>query len=548
MARIAIVDGASGHTIDATISLEARGKPIRGAFVAIQSETDMILGRITEVVMTNPIHENPTFAPVIMKQGSIPYWSADVDIERAKIEIISVLDLTTEQRVPLRRNAASGTEIMPVDQATMSQFAIEKQHFMVLGHVPNSGLLASVVNRHNGPASDDTGDLGGYGEARHTAIFGQSGSAKTVLLTMQIAGRLAAHPQMGLLMPDTSGDLADPTRHSRGDFRWNYDDVLKAAGVRIDRIPISNIRLTSTDTLANKLQPLLAKRINMAADNARRLSDLIVNALFGTQDVDASQLNARTILTHAAAQIANCYSTPAQKKEKPQDVANIVNDSNLFAVFDRELARVRDLFDGRFPVRDLVRDVLSDGRKIIIEMTGIHESDHRFVMHEIMRQLVSQANRIYHSGATANALVVLDEGQRWVPEGSDDDEGLSDIIKDGFRTTRKLGVGWFIVAQSPAGLSKKVIRDCHTWWFGRNLGIGADRAHVEDILSKDGAEAYRQLAIQGGYFWVAAGLDNNFGTGTTYFAIHPFGGDATKAFIDANTQIFGGRNAAVAAA
>jgi hypothetical protein len=544
MTRLAIVDGASAYEIDATISLEARGTPIRGAFVVIDSGNDRILGRITEITMSNPIHQDTAFAPTIMKQGSIPFWSADVDIEKAKVEIIAVLDTATMERVPLRRNASSGTPIQSADQTAMNQFALEKQHFVVLGHVPNSGLLASVVNRHNGPASNDDGDLGGYGEARHTAIFGQSGSAKTVLLTTLLAGRLAAHPQLGLLMPDTSGDLADPTRHSRGDFQWNYAEVLKTAGVKIERIKIADIRLTSTATLIKKLAPVFRNRINMAAENAQRLADYVVNDLFGESDVDVARLTTEAILTLAEQHIAKCYSAAAQKKEKPQEVNEILQTPNRRAVFDSDFRRVRELFDGRFPVRDLVRDVLQNSRKIIIEMTGISQADHQFVMREIMMRMIGVANKIFHSGEMANALVVLDEGQRWVPEGTDDEEGLSEMIKDGFRTTRKLGVGWFVVAQSPAGLSKKVIRDCHTWWFGRNLGIGADRSHIEDILSKEGAEAYRLLAIQGGYFWIGAGLDNNIGTGTSYFTLHPFGGDATAAFIEANSHIFRGQHAA----
>ena len=58
------------------------------------------------------------------------------------------------------------------------------------------------------------------------------------------------------------------------------------------------------------------------------------------------------------------------------------------------------------------------------------------------------------------------------------------------------------------------------------------------MLGKDGAEAYNQLQIQGGYFWVGSGLDNNIGNGANYFTIHPFEGDATNAFMDANPHIF----------
>lgn len=544
MTRLAIVDGASGYEVEATISLEARGTPIRGSFVVIDSENDRILGRITEITMTNPVHQDAAFAPTIMKHGNIPFWSGDVDIERAKVEIIAVLDTKNGKRIPLRRNASSGTAIESADQVAMNQFSLEKMHFVNLGHVPNSGLMASIINRHNGPASDESGDLGGYGEGRHVVFFGQNGSGKTVLLTMVLAARLAAHPQLGLLMPDTSGDLADPSRHSRGDFKWNYDEVLRAADVQVERIKIADIRLTSTGTLIYKLAPVFKNRINMAPEQAKRLADYVVNELFGDDDVDVARLTAQNILTLAEQHIARCYSTPAQKRDKQQEIQDILQTPNRLKVFENDFRRVRDLFDGRFAVRDLVRDVLQNGRKIIIVMAGISEADHRFVMSEIMHQLIRNAERIFHSGATANALVVLDEGQRWVPQGSSDDkEGLAELIEDGFRTTRKLGVGWYVVAQSVAGLSKEVFRNCHTKWFGRNLGIGVDSKHIEEALGgKDGLEAYRLLAIQGGYFWVGAGMDNNIGTGSSYFTLHPFDGDATKTFIESNPHIFRGQH------
>lgn len=538
--RVATVNGACGNKINATVSLDARGTPIVGSFVTIQSGTDVILGRIVEVELKNPIHDDDLFAPLIMQKGRLPFWSGDVDIERAKVEILGVMDVGTMTRIPLRANAASGTEIFPADRAAIDLFSIEKQHFLVLGTIPNSGGLPQrLINRHCGEHSDKNGrDLGGHGEAQHIGIFGQNGSGKTVLLTMLIAGRLAAHPQMGLLMPDTSGDLADPARHSRGPFRWNYAEVLRAANVEIERIPIEDIRLTATSTLKEKLKPLLVQRINMHPNNAERLADMIVDALFGTDDVNPTILTTDNVLQQAFENIAHCYSGTAQKKQKTEEI-EALRSTNRRAIFDRDLAELRAFFDGRYEIRNLVRDVLENGRKIVLDMHSISHKDHRFVMSELIKRLVNHSVKMFRSeNRTSNAIVVLDEGQRWVPEGKDDSEGLSDVIQDGFRTTRKYGIGWFIVAQSPAGLSNRVIRECRTWFFGRNLGIGADQKHLESILGQDGAAAYQQLAIQGDYFWVCAGQDNNLATGSTYFSLHPFGGNATQAFIEANQHIF----------
>ena len=323
--RIAVVDSANGSIIEATVSLQARGTPIRGAFTVFMTDSDVVLGRISKTALTNPFHENPLFAPLIMTKGSIPFWSGDVDIEKATIEIISVKDRKTMERIPLRRNPPSGTDVYLADQATMEQFAVEREHFLVLGHVPNSdGLLCSVVNRNYAPAFDLNGeyDLGGYGEARHMGIFGQNGSAETILLTTTAAGRLAAHPQMGSLILDTSGDLADPTRHSRGKYRWNYDDVLKAVNLTMERIPIADIQLTSTDTLVEKLHPVLRKRINMGPEHARKLADAVVVDLFGMNDVNANQIQTSDILELAKRNINGCYSSTTKGRTKTLKISS----------------------------------------------------------------------------------------------------------------------------------------------------------------------------------------------------------------------------------
>jgi hypothetical protein len=178
--RIATVNGANGRIINATVSLDARGTPLRGAFVTTQSDSDMILGRITEVVLTNPIHDDDLFAPIIMQKGQLRHWSGDVDIERGTVEVIAVMDVGTMTRIPLRRNASSGTDIFPADQAAIDLFSIEKRHFLVLGEMRNSGgLRASIINRHCGEHTDNDGhDIGGYGEAQHVGIFGQNGSER----------------------------------------------------------------------------------------------------------------------------------------------------------------------------------------------------------------------------------------------------------------------------------------------------------------------------------------------------------------------------------
>jgi hypothetical protein len=536
--RIATVDAVSGHTITATLSLEARRTPIKGSFVKLTSDDDTLLGRIISVDLTNMVHDNPTFGPYIMQHGAVPLWSGDVDIECAKIELIRAVD-GEGNFTAQRRNPPSGTPIESLTVMDLELFYNERQCLLMLGVIPNSGGLPSaIINRNFGAYETD-----GYGEARHTAILGQNGSGKTVLATMQIAGRLAANPAMGLFMPDTAGDLSDPSRHDRGDFRWNYGTVLEAAGIRVEHLSVSDIRLTSPATLREKLARMLKSHLAMADDKAIELSRLVVSTIIEQSKVTLQEFTSDRVLDAVINLIGRLYTQQTAKQK--QAAATELRDTPRFRRhFDDDITRVTSLFDGREEIGHLIQGVLERGRKVIINVRdGIMQADQEFVMREVMTELGWRAGYAYRERGnhSCNALVVLDEAQRWIPQdASRDDDSIGRLIQGHLRETRKYGLGWMIVAQSPTGIHNEVLRQAHTTYFGRGLGIGADQKHLEQNLGADGYEAYKQLEMQGGYFWVATGHDNNIGTESSYFSFHPFGGDATAAFIAANRGIFAG--------
>jgi DNA helicase HerA-like ATPase len=538
--QIATVDAVSSQKIRCTLALPSRGTPVRGSYVVINTdETETLLGRITRVDLSNQVHDNPTFKAWIMANGPVKYWSAEVDIEDADIELIRALDRATGAFIPMRRNPPTGTPIVAAAADVFDLFLNEKEYMLCIGEIPNSdGLRATIVNRSFGAVvNPDGSDTGGYGEARHVGIFGQNGSGKTVFATMLLAGKLSAHPGMGLLMPDTAGDLADADKHDRGDFKWNYADVLQAVSVAVEVIDISDIRLSSPPLLKDLLAGLLANNLGgIASEKARQLADRVVDSLFETQ-VNARELTAQAVLDAVVVSIEGVYAK-ASKSEKRADAEGLRDIDYRRRRFDREFARVRDFFDGREPMSELIKGVLSNGRKVVIRMSGLSEKDQEHIMVELMGDLVGHARRMFMgTDRPVNAVVVLDEANRWAPEG--ESGGIADVVKRNFRETRKYGLGWWFIAQRPATISKSVLSEAHTVWFGRNLGIGADRKHLDEKLGKAGVEEYDRLSMQGGYFWIGVGQDNNIGTEGTYFSVHPFGGNATEAFIAANPQVFG---------
>jgi Zonular occludens toxin (Zot) len=534
--QIATVDGVEGLKIKATLSLQARGTPVLGNYVILRCENDLILARINSLKLSNQIHENPTFAAYIMTHGAVPEWSGFVDIERAEVDVIKIIDLKTKEPVPMRRNPSAGTPVEILNGEEFTNFSNDLHHYCVLGEVPNTGVRATIINRHFGDV-----EQGGYGEARHVLICGQNGSGKTVMATMLMTAKLVAHPNMGLLMPDTAGDLSDPTKHNRGDFKWNYKDILDRAGVTIEIIDIEDIRLSSIQLLIHLLVPLFRRHLSMDGEKARTLAGRVANGLFD-REVESSELTTGNIINQLRDHIQHVYAK-ASRIERIQDIDNLASTPARIRPFSADLQHIVTFFDGRYRVDELIRGILQRGRKVIIRLQGLSERDQEQVLRELMSGLVRTAQRLFKSGQLqlANAIVLLDEGQQWVPQTgiSNEEDGMDvrAIIKRAVRETRKYGLGWWIVGQSPAGIHNDIIRQAHTKWFGKNLGVGVDRDHLK-MLGESGLREYDRLMLQGGFFWMGVGQDNNVGSENMYFAVHPFSGDATQAFIEANQSLF----------
>jgi len=536
---IATLDGVRDGVILCTILKDARGTPLTGQYVALPMGVDLLLGRLGPIDLTNPIHEDPAFKPYLMVHGRVQQWSQEVDIEQSTIQVIGMVN-AKDERIPQQAWPPTGTRIALADAEAIARLFNEKEERLrlVLGKIPNTAEIpATVINRHFGAF-----EQGGYGEARHEVVYGQNGSGKTVWALQRLVGRLAAHPNMGLLMPDTAGDLSDATRHNRGAFRWNYLDVLAAAGVQPQVLDIADIRMTSATTLKYLFERPFIQHLSMRPDVAATLADRVVYQLFEDKPVTSEHLTSEAVLDAVIANIASCYAQNS-RTQKTNDAKALKDEAHRRRMFERDFARVCQFFDGRELLRDLIQGILEEGRKVIIRMdssAGLSESEQGYVMREVMAHLTHRAEVLFkRERRGCNALVVLDEGTRWVPEDSDEDRNdTARLVKRAFRETRKYGVGWMIIAQRISEVAKTVLSQAHMRWFGRGLGVGNDRVHLEQQLGKEGMAAYERLELQGGFFWVGTGHDNNLGTEGNFCTVHPFAGDATQALMDANPAIF----------
>jgi hypothetical protein len=531
---IATVNSYKGGTVNVTIRSHAKEKPLRGCLceMPVNGGSHRVLCRINSIDMINPIHESDGFQQVIAERGGVPYYTRDCDVFKANVEIISVIDSDTSKFTSLPTPPSSGTHLELIEDNKLDDYMLDKEYRANIGHmIDKPAINMSVVNRHFGEY-----ESGGHGEARHTAFFGQNGSGKTVVALTFVACQLVKNKRMGLLCPDTAGDIARGGSHSKGDFQFDFIQLLERGGRTVENIKIADIRMTGKHTFKQLLAPILRKQFSMNQEKAEELSDRIAETTF-EKNVDPARCVFNNILQAILENVEAIYDSKTGKN-KIESIRKIMDNSRLKNGFEQRYNReVLSFFEGTRTIDELIDGFLDNGQIILINMMGLSEKHQEIIMYELFTKIKRKAeDEFKYHGKTRNGMVLLDEGPRWVPEDSKTDTAM--VVTDAFNTTRKLGVGWTIISQRITAISKNVIAQCHTKFVGRGMGTGADLNHLETFFGKDGVQEYKSLELRGGYFWLGAGLLINYGQGNGYFAFETYGGDATEKIINANSHIW----------
>jgi|GEM_PF-2292432 len=533
---VATVNSYKKGKLQVTILSRAKDRHIAGKLceLPIKSNvgTQRVLCRINRVDMSNPIHESQEFQQAIADMGSLRYYSGACDVLTAEVEIISCIRDEDKAFTSIACPPKSGTLLRVLHGADVIDYQVEKEYQAVIGHLPDEkGMPMSVTNRHFGDW-----DEGGYGEAKHTCIFGQNGSGKTVLALSLIATQLAANSQQGCLIPDTAGDIAKGGSHSKGDFKFDFIELLKSAERSPEYIGINEIRLTSKTSFKQLLEPVLRRTLSMNSEKSEKLADRITEELFDRQ-VDLAVAQPHHVLHKVVESIGGIYTGP-KRREKEAEAQELRDNAAQHRAFVRAYTTgVMQYFEGKYSIDELVEGFMDRGRIIIINMAAMSESEQHYVMYEIFSKVKRKAEKDFKAfGTTRNGLVVLDEGPRWAPQGGENE--VTTVIRDAFNTTRKLGIGWMIISQRITAISKDIVAQCHTKYVGRGMGIGSDRNYMKEFFQDDGLAIYDQLSLRGGFFWLATGHQVNYGQGSQYVAFETFGGDATKAIQEHNPNIY----------
>lgn len=518
-----------------TILEQARQEPIGGSFAVVDGPHHRFLLQLGSVVVENPVHSDSGYAPYISRYACVPHASGSNDVHSSKAETMGWRPLAEvdQSDVP----PATGSLVYKASNEDFLSFSLDGDDCppLYVGHHPfDKNLVMSLRCRDS---SDWNG--GGWGDGKFTAIFGRNNSGKTIILLMWLAAQLTKHPNQGCLIPDLAGDISKESGHSKGDFSFNFHELVEG----FESISFSELFITDERTFAEQVAAYLrAANLVASPGKVQPTADLIADAL--RDRLDGSGITIEEFFEAGRANVAQAYGLVLDKKtgqHKPSSSGEAAqkkfetirpSQETLFKTM------ISDLVTGDMSVKDLCEAYLNEKSRYILKMLGaVSVSD--ILMREIISQTYSVITEQYKrdNAKTVNSILVLDEAPNYVGEGSSSD--VTKMLIKSVKEVRKMGLSIAFVSQSIAGFSKEVLRECHTKLYGANLGVGVDGGHMEQDLGKSGYDLYRRLSVRYSYFWLATGDMVNLDSGKALIPFIPWGGDVNAKLIEMNPAIWG---------
>jgi hypothetical protein len=470
-----------------------------------------VLCQIISVDRRNTVHEDGSFGPVIAAKGSIPYLSSIGDYEEAVAKPIA--QQVNGSAAPLRANPPSGSQIVSLDdtsliseekqispQTIFNSFAPESEKFLRYpGLLVGESINVPVICKSFNPDNEN-----GWGEARHAIFLGRSGSGKTHAAKIMLALYLLSTTTMGAFIPDGKGDFINPSGRD-----LNLKAFLEANGRSVQVVDIENLRLEES----NQFEKLLSiekfdKLIITAASEKWRLLLELTLANFNddegrliTEGDDAITLE--KFLQKFNESIPLAYSSKTDNKVEQAKKIQETNKKRIESVFERVL----DRFTKGISLNNLVDGVLKDSHIYFLDIRSYDQAVNVFILASLYKRFRSRALHLFYKKTYSNAIVYIDEANRFIPQTAKDEEQkeLQEKLIDGIKTTRQYGLAWWLADQRPSAISKDAFTQMGTFFFGKGMTAVADQTNMESVLGKDGCNVYNYVTTMGGSPFVATG-------------------------------------------
>lgn len=512
---------------------DAGRQPLVGAMVLLEQEmegkTECALGTVTEITTRNQWHENTAMRGVIATHGKLLALSGRADVKGADVNVQAVYANNEDGNwapagSTLSMSPTTGASVIRVTDQILQELACTSKDESVfyLGDIYRMPGVRLPLN-----PSDFSGARGAF----HAGVFGPSGVGKSVFTAYYIAGQLR-HRDLGVLIIDPQGQFSG----GRG-FTFSLQEVARLQGRQVIKKSLSTeIRLPQDKGL---LCELLAKtpffrnglqfRYQPALEAALLACEeaLENTTLWADKPVD-KVLEALLKGMQSAVAAGDIYKDLNYDK-KTHEMIPQGSGYKLFVALDEALNRAGGRWDRLMryfgPIGSLFSPTGPGGesrmrmghllhqaferqgggvprRMIVLNMAFtapsgaddetvdmIKKLNSESTKARILRTLFDNLERIaaddYQKGEKLlNTMIVFDEAWRYAPRSASEPEikSLAEQLAGYARETRKYGVGWMYVLQSPHTLHPDVWDQLKSGF--RALGYGLTGADLELIRAQ----------------------------------------------------------------
>jgi DNA helicase HerA-like ATPase len=515
---IAVIGSPSSNT-ELTLDLlqEATEERVVGAltaFTATQNGGDITsIGQIVGIELRNRWHEDSVFRNLVKRTGEIPPITNRQDTRTAELIVGATFRRGAQEFEPevLGMVPPTGTRVFRADQPLLDQLLGGYQsELFYLGRVYANDVLYPMWFKHFGSGS------GGAGEAYHLAVFGKTGSGKSVLAKNLLLAyaRHRGEQQMGLLVIDPQGEFAREfsAGTQAGQYALDYRSASKALNRRVYSVQVPTIRLDRRQLFAE-----LLSRTQFFPRLSIRSSEWIRNAAnVLVERFEAAKITLTSL--HREEAYDKCLLILAEDKSLKQIYSGqqgrdrfkeMVEDGTVTKPLYQEawlpvarLFREKDDNDKDRPsVERVVEYCLRPGDRgvVILDLSGAGlsaedkqtfwgEEVQALLLDRIAEALIRKAEELF-GDKSLNTLVILDEAHRLA--GSDrmdedsDRAALRRKLIDGVRTTRKYGLGWMFISQSMSSIHRSILDQCRILFFGFGLAMGDEFRRLKEFAGGD---------------------------------------------------------------
>ena len=462
------------------------------------------LGQITEIELRNVWLEDPTMRSLTRQKGRVDPVSERQDTHLGKMTTSAIFRHETDGFNPgiLGTVPPTGTPIHIVnDEILDNLLARYLREIFYLGHVYGSTPRLPLWFKHFGSGPS------GAGEAYHLGIFGKTGSGKSVLAKMILLG-YARHPEMAIFVIDPQGEFSKDMRDETllGEFQLPMNRVLQNLNKQVRVYSVRDLVLDRW----NLFEHILAgagffERLGIHTSDKRELASQVLRENLERRNVRLQDLyrqeafNTAWAILQEERPLVQIYSG----RERRQELLEMVQSTDSNAHYNNYWLPIARLFQadraGAVTVDRLLREVFGEEVSrpvVVVNLSGEGAGDlywndiiQALVMNRLLDGIILQAERGFlERNVTLNTLVMIDEARRLASrerEQRDEVNHVKEKLADASLTTRKYGLGWMFISQSPLNLQRDIINQLRIHFFGFGLALGSEFQALKEIAGGD---------------------------------------------------------------